>query len=95
MTVFLSLVWRRLVLPLFFLALVAAALPARAADEPDSGGTFTTPSYPPRGTTQNNNPSLPQGTGSTQQPGATASVSAEVRSERGPQRAVKMHGRIL
>jgi protein involved in polysaccharide export with SLBB domain len=77
MTVFLSLVWRRLVLPLFFLALVAAALPARAADEPDSGGTFTTPSYPPRGTTQNNNPSLPQGTGSTQQPGATGRLPTQ------------------
>jgi protein involved in polysaccharide export with SLBB domain len=77
MTVFLPFAWRRHVLPLFFLALVATALPARAADEPDSGGTFTTPSYPPRGTTQNNNPSLPQGTGSTQQPGATGRLPTQ------------------
>jgi protein involved in polysaccharide export with SLBB domain len=34
---------------LLILALLLATwLPARAADEPDSGGTFTTPTYPPR-----------------------------------------------
>nr|HET7859252.1 SLBB domain-containing protein [Caldimonas sp.] len=71
MTVLFSLAWRRHVLPAFLLALLAAALPARAADEPDAGGTFTTPSYPPRGTTQNVNPSLPSGPGAPQQPGAT------------------------
>ena len=54
-----------------FLALFASALSAQTTDEPDSGGTFTTPSYPPRTTTQSVNPSLPQGTGSAQQPGAS------------------------
>ncbi|HEY2190179.1 MAG TPA: SLBB domain-containing protein [Caldimonas sp.] len=35
--------------PLLILAMLLAAwLPVRAADEPDSGGTFTTPTYPPR-----------------------------------------------
>jgi len=77
MTVLLSLAWRRHRLPLCFLALLAAALPARAADEPDSGGTFTTPSYPPRGTTQTGNPPLPQGPGSLQQPGATGRLPGQ------------------
>ena len=64
-------------LHLLLLALLAAAaLPARAADEVDSGGTFTTPSYPPRGTTQNGATGLPQGALPGQQPGATGRVPA-------------------
>ena len=65
-----SLASRRHVLPLL-LALFVPALPAQPADEPDSGGTFTTPSYPQRGATQNVNPSLPQGAGSAALQGAT------------------------
>jgi protein involved in polysaccharide export with SLBB domain len=71
-----SLALRRHVLPLL-LALFAPALSAQSADEPDSGGTFSTPSYPPRGTTQNVNPSLPQGTGSGAQQGATGRLSTQ------------------
>ncbi|HZW76602.1 MAG TPA: SLBB domain-containing protein [Caldimonas sp.] len=60
-----------------FLALFASALSAQTPDEPDSGGTFTTPSYPPRTTTQTGNPSLPQGTGSAQQPGTTGRLPTQ------------------
>ncbi|HEV7575098.1 MAG TPA: SLBB domain-containing protein [Caldimonas sp.] len=42
---------------------LAVGLPARAADEPDAGGTFTSPGYPQR--------NVPQGGNAGTQPGAT------------------------
>ncbi|MEO5843273.1 MAG: SLBB domain-containing protein [Caldimonas sp.] len=48
--------------------------PARAADEPDSGGTFTTPTYPQR--------NVPQGQGSFVQPGANTGGAPATMSGR-------------
>ena len=46
---------RSVALPaLVALSLLGAGSPTRAADEPDSGGTFNAPGYPPR--------TMPQGT---------------------------------
>ncbi|MBV9890449.1 MAG: polysaccharide biosynthesis/export family protein, partial [Rhizobacter sp.] len=72
---FCSLARRRPALALL-LALFAAAAPVHGADDVDSGGTFTTPSYPSRATTQSGSPSLPQGTLPGQQPATTNRVQA-------------------
>jgi protein involved in polysaccharide export with SLBB domain len=53
---------------LLALLLVALALPVRAADEPDAGGTFSTPGYPQRNVPPGFN-GLPSGTGPGVQPG--------------------------
>ena len=42
-------------------ALLAGGAPALAADEPDAGGTFSTPGYPPRNSPPGNATGLPQG----------------------------------
>src|SRR5437764_11960719 len=56
---------------LLALLLLAAGLPARAADENDPGGTFSTPTYPPRSTTPSGTNPIPQGTvPGTQPPGS-------------------------
>ncbi len=51
---------------------LGSALSARAADEPDAGGTFTTPGYPPRTPPAGTPAAGTTGTGNAQQPGNTA-----------------------
>src|SRR5450631_1697097 len=51
---------------------LGGALSARAADEPDAGGTFTTPGYPPRTPPAGSPAPGTAGTGNAQQSGTAA-----------------------
>ncbi len=74
------------------LACLAAAslcgvLPARAADEPDAGGTFTAPGYPPRTAPAGTPAAGMAGTGTAAQPG-----NAAVRGPGAPNGAANPRG---